>query len=104
MTIIAVVVGTPLLLFIAAIAASIHRTRTLRRRYAICHVAAERGLSVRLQYVDKYGVRSERILDPKAVEEHQVMGWCHLRRAKRHFRYDRMQSIEVVGESSRSCR
>lgn len=66
-------------------------------------VMAQRSVkkSVSIKYRDGDGTVTERDVDIKAFEpqghECLVLGWCHLRKAKRTFRFDRMERVIDLG-------
>ncbi|MEH6438148.1 helix-turn-helix transcriptional regulator [Massilia sp. DD77] len=67
---------------------------------AALSVAARTGQRVRLQYGDAAGRLSERGFDAYGLAYHggcwYAVGWCHLRRAIRSFRLDRIRAVESL--------
>ncbi len=61
------------------------------------------GHKVRLTYRDKNGVATERTIWPLGVAYFDavrlVIGWCELRVAFRHFRTDRIDAMQLLGET-----
>lgn len=55
---------------------------------------------LRLEYRDEDGVHTERVVRPVAVVYHlenvMVAAWCELRQGFRHFRTDRIYSLEIL--------
>lgn len=70
---------------------------------ATLSVAAQAGRRVRLGYGDAAGRLSEREFDAYGLAYHggcwYAVGWCHLRRAIRSFRLDRILSVEAQEEA-----
>jgi predicted DNA-binding transcriptional regulator YafY len=64
--------------------------------------AVRDGRKLRIQYRDKEGLCSDRIVWPVAVAYFQAVrlqvGWCELRAAFRHFRTDRIEAVEFLAE------
>jgi len=62
--------------------------------------AVAEGRRVRFAYLNSRGEREERDVDPLRVEsidsDWYLRGWCHLRRALRTFRFDRMSDMVVT--------
>ena len=67
---------------------------------ATLSVAAQARRRVRLRYGDAAGKQSEREFDAYGLAYHggcwYAVGWCHLRRALRSFRLDRILSVETL--------
>ena len=65
--------------------------------------ALQTGRCVRLHYCSARAVVTERIFDPYGVVYHEgawyTIGYCHLRQEQRLFRLDRIQRIELTGET-----
>ena len=59
-----------------------------------------RGVQLEFDYVNSRGERERRRVDPLRVEstdaDWYLRGWCHLRRAVRTFRLDRMSEVRVT--------
>ena len=56
---------------------------------------------VRIQYINKEGTTTERIIEPFAIlsaENWYMIAWCRLRKGFRFFRPDRIQKMEVLAE------
>jgi len=57
---------------------------------------------LQIAYVDEAGARSERTIWPIAVAYYVqatlIVAWCELRRDYRHFRADRIVSLDVLEE------
>ncbi len=64
--------------------------------------SVELGRQLEFDYLGGRGERERRRVDPLRVEsvdaDWYLRGWCHLRRAVRTFRLDRMQEVAVTGE------
>lgn len=57
---------------------------------------------VRVEYINKEGIASKRIIEPFAivsVDNWYLIAWCRLRKAFRFFRPDRIQKMEVLAEN-----
>ncbi|MBQ5948311.1 YafY family protein [Massilia sp. ST3] len=67
---------------------------------AALSVAARNGQRVRLHYGDAAGTPTERAFDAYGLAYHggcwYAVGWCHLRRAIRSFRLDRIRAVETL--------
>lgn len=65
--------------------------------------AIQAGRCVYLQYCSARSEVTERVFDPYGVVYHAglwyTVGFCHLRQGQRLFRLDRIQQIEVAGET-----
>lgn len=65
--------------------------------------AIQAGRCVYLQYCSARSEVTERVFDPYGVVYHAglwyTIGYCHLRQGQRLFRLDRIQQIEVAGET-----
>jgi predicted DNA-binding transcriptional regulator YafY len=65
--------------------------------------ALQTGRCVRLHYRSARSQVTERVFDPYGVVYHEgawyTIGYCHLRQGQRLFRLDRIQQIEVTGET-----
>lgn len=63
---------------------------------------------VEFAYIDDRGERSRRVIWPLAISYFDdvriVVSWCELRQAYRHFRADRMASLEIRPEKYRPSR
>ena len=56
---------------------------------------------VRIQYTNKEGITTDRIIEPFAIvsaENWYLIAWCRLRKEFRFFRPDRIQNMEVLSE------
>lgn len=66
----------------------------------LIHEAVERGVQLELDYLSARGSRDRRRVDPLRVEsvdtDWYLRGWCHLRKAVRTFRLDRMSEVRVT--------
>lgn len=71
------------------------RADTPAQRTILGAIAAEQRL--RLAYVDRGGAATTRIVWPIALEGDMLAAWCETRRDYRHFRLDRMQTVEATG-------
>lgn len=84
----------------AALSAS--GTRTPRERAAFLRRAMEAEQTVRLTYVDRKGAPSDRVVWPVDVSGDEAgdtfAAWCEKRVAFRHFRLDRVTSMEGTGQ------
>lgn len=64
--------------------------------------AVQSAQSIRLRYCSTRGEVTERLFDPYGVVTHEgawyTIGYCHLRKAQRLFRLDRVQRIEVTSD------
>lgn len=64
--------------------------------------AVQSARSVRLHYCSTRGEVTERLFNPYGVVAHEgvwyTIGYCHLRKAQRLFRLDRVQRIEVTSD------
>jgi predicted DNA-binding transcriptional regulator YafY len=64
--------------------------------------------TVAFAYTDAKGTRSSRRVDPLGIvymqETNMLMAWCHLRQDFRAFRLDRMDDLQVTGDSFRPRR
>lgn len=60
------------------------------------------GRKTRMSYRDEAGIRTERTIWPIALSyfetDRLVVGWCELRQAFRHFRTDRVLSLDVLAD------
>ncbi|MBB5632002.1 proteasome accessory factor C [Cryobacterium mesophilum] len=69
---------------------------------AIIRDAVATGRQVRFDYLNSHGIREERQVDPLRVEsvdaDWYLRGWCHLRKALRTFRLDRMGNLALTTE------
>ncbi|WP_294179100.1 YafY family protein [uncultured Schumannella sp.] len=78
--------------------ASMHSDATL----SLVRASVERGVQLEFDYLNARGERERRRIDPLRVEsadaDWYVRGWCHLRRAVRTFRVDRIASAVVTDE------
>lgn len=57
---------------------------------------------VKLEYINKEGTATNRIIEPFAVlsaENWYLIAWCRLRKEFRFFRLDRIQRIEILSEN-----
>ncbi|SIN67722.1 helix-turn-helix transcriptional regulator [Algoriphagus halophilus] len=57
---------------------------------------------VKIQYIDKKGHSSERVIEPFAIvsaENWYLIAWCRLRQDFRFFRPDRIQKMEILSEN-----
>lgn len=67
--------------------------------------AVQSERSVRFSYRSAHGEVTERLVDPYGVVAHEgiwyTIGYCHLRKAERLFRLDRVQRIEITSDSFR---
>ena len=65
--------------------------------------ALQTGRCVQLRYRSAHEEVSERVFDPYGVVSHEgtwyTIGYCHLRQGQRLFRLDRIQQVEVIGET-----
>lgn len=71
-------------------------------------VALRHRFKARIIYTDKHGQSSERIIWPILVAYFEgtrvVAGWCELRQDFRHFRTDRISSMEILDEKYKERR
>ncbi|HYI34924.1 MAG TPA: WYL domain-containing protein [Glaciibacter sp.] len=71
---------------------------------AIIQSAVKDGVSVAFDYVDAKGEHVHRLVDPLRIEsvnnDWYLRGWCHLRRAVRTFRLDRISDLAATTESA----
>jgi proteasome accessory factor C len=69
---------------------------------ALIRDALERGNQVEFGYLDSKGDYERRRVDPLRIESNDrdwyLRGWCHLRKAVRTFRFDRMSGLETTDE------
>ena len=69
----------------------------------VLSTALQTGRCVRLHYRSARSDVTERVFDPYGVVYHEgawyTIGYCHLRQGQRLFRIDRIQQIEVTGET-----
>ncbi|QEO10028.1 helix-turn-helix transcriptional regulator [Protaetiibacter larvae] len=67
---------------------------------ALVRRAVTEGRRLRFGYLNSRGEREEREVDPLRVEsidaDWYLRGWCHLRRALRTFRFDRMSDLVLT--------
>ncbi len=57
---------------------------------------------VRIQYINKEGTATNRLIEPFAVlsaENWYLVAWCRLRKEFRFFRLDRIQKMEILSEN-----
>lgn len=57
---------------------------------------------VRIQYINKEGVATNRLIEPFALlnsENWYLVAWCRLRKEFRFFRLDRIQKTEILSEN-----
>lgn len=57
---------------------------------------------VKIQYIDKEGHSSERVIEPFAIvsaENWYLIAWCRLRQDFRFFRPDRIRKMEILSEN-----
>ena len=55
------------------------------------------GLSLKIEYCDKHGSNTERVIDPLMCHGSLLVAYCHLRDEQRTFRLDRIETIERIG-------
>ncbi|WP_342076716.1 YafY family protein [Yoonia sp. SS1-5] len=64
--------------------------------------------TIQIDYVDVHGTPTQRCVDPLGIvflkETHNLIGWCHLRKAYRNFRLDRMRNLAITSRSFRPRR
>lgn len=68
-------------------------------------VAMKERRSVRIVYVSRhrgYPDRTERVVEPLYVRNRLLVAKCHLRRAERHFRLDRIEECKILSSASES--
>jgi proteasome accessory factor C len=70
---------------------------------SIIQSAVRDGVSVAFDYVDARGEHQHRLVDPLRIEsvnnDWYLRGWCHLRRAVRTFRLDRMSELRATTDA-----
>ena len=59
-------------------------------------LALEGGCSLKIQYCDKYGSGTERVIEPLMCQGDLLIAHCHLRDEQRTFRLDRIEAIERI--------
>ena len=59
--------------------------------------ALEGDLSLKIEYCDKHGSNTERVIDPLMCHGSLLVAYCHLRDEQRTFRLDRIETIERIG-------
>ncbi len=59
--------------------------------------ALEGGLSLKIEYCDKHGSGTERVIEPLMCHGSLLVAYCHLRDEQRTFRLDRIETIERIG-------
>ncbi|MEM9655892.1 MAG: WYL domain-containing protein, partial [Actinomycetota bacterium] len=79
----------------------IQEERTISRRVKrSVETAVQRGVVVNLRYRDRAGDETDRAVDPVGFYQGRdgwfLIGWCHLRRAGRIFRLDRVVSARLT--------
>ena len=99
MLVIALVLSPLIILGAVAIFCERRSQKELRYRRELFERSAELKASLRLVYIDARGQKTERLVDPISVDDNQIEAWCHLRKAKRHFRYDRMLAVKLVDKA-----
>jgi predicted DNA-binding transcriptional regulator YafY len=81
---------------------SFHRTPSVLA-VTVLSSAIQTGRCVRLRYHSARSQVTERVFDPYGVVSHEgfwyTIGYCHLRQAQRLFRLDRIQHIEIMGQT-----
>lgn len=84
-------------------AAAWHNPEALRVKLDAIAAATFQHVTVIIEYVDKKGEASERLIDPYSLVLKEgvwyVYGWCHTRSTFRTFRLARMRSITLTDDS-----
>ncbi len=66
------------------------------------HTAIDSGYSIECEYRNQKGEQASRKIDPLLIElrgkKHYLRGWCHINKAVRSFRLDRIQNILITNE------
>jgi len=81
---------------------SFHRTPSVLA-VTVLSSAIQTGRCVRLRYHSARSQVTERVFNPYGVVSHEgfwyTIGYCHLRQGQRLFRLDRIEHIEIMGET-----
>ncbi len=66
------------------------------------HEAIDAGKAINCEYRNQKGEQANRRIDPLLIElrgkKHYLRGWCHINKAVRSFRLDRIQNITITDD------
>lgn len=75
----------------------------LRTRHLHIRHACERRSKISIGYIDEKGQRSDRVIWPLGLvswgDRWTLVAWCELREDYRHFRFDRILSLNETGDT-----